>query len=116
MCRLFDRLDNSLNRVERIVRTLGTEDEPILPKRMRITLVDQLIHDVLENKPTTILVQELLRNGCVGFMMLPDLILLTALRDNILERGLSESEHICPTITKEVVEVLEKKEKQLLED
>lgn len=115
MSGLFVRFDKHLSNVERILRTLGTEDQPFLPSKTRVKLVDQLVDDVLENKSRLVLLQDLLRNGCVGFFQMPDLDLVNAIHVNVIERGDFDDDTTLPTVIRDLTVVLATKEAELLE-
>jgi hypothetical protein len=116
MSQLFDRLDEVQNRVETLSKALSKQDEEFLSKNIRTKLVDQLVQDTLGEKPVVILLHDVLRNGCVGFFCFKDLELTGILRDDIVQRGISDDDMCCPTVTEDIIEFLEMREKQLMED
>lgn len=114
MSGLFTKFDKHLCRVERILRTLGTEQDQFLPLKTRIKLVDQLVDDVLENKSRDVLIHDLLRHGVVGFFQMSDLDLMNAIHVNVVERGDFDDDSTLPTVIADLLPVLLTKEQELL--
>ena len=116
MSTLFIKFDKHLHKIEHITRILGTEREPFLPTKTRVSLVDVLVNDALDSRNRLVLLQDILRNGCVGFFQLSDLQLLNALHANILDDGIPDDDIDLPQIMSTLVTLVSNYELKLLDD
>lgn len=116
MSTLFLKFDKHLHKVEQIMLTLGTEREPFLPTKIRISLVDQLVQDAIDNKNRLVLLHDILRNGCLGFFQLTDIGMLNALHANILDDGIPDRDDQLPPILEALTTLLANYERKLLDD